>query len=102
MLILSRRIGETLRIGSSITVTVVGMKGGYIRIGINAPASVPVHREELYERIRRGTAPMRVNRAPNLHGPEKPIPVAPRDYRIGTGTTGSAAYGTTRKPPFEP
>jgi carbon storage regulator len=63
MLILSRRVGETLRIGSNVTVTVVGVKGSYIRIGISAPASVPVHREELYERIRRGTAQVRVNQA---------------------------------------
>jgi carbon storage regulator len=52
MLILTRRIGETLMIGSNVTVTVVGVKGGQIRIGINAPKGIPVHREELYERIR--------------------------------------------------
>jgi carbon storage regulator len=51
MLILTRRAGETLRIGSDITVTVLGVKGSQIRIGIDAPKSVPVHRGELYERI---------------------------------------------------
>ena len=51
MLILTRRAGETLRTGSDITVTVLGVKGSQIRIGIDAPKSVPVHRGELYERI---------------------------------------------------
>jgi carbon storage regulator len=51
MLILTRRAGESLRIGSDVTVTVLGVKGSQIRIGIDAPKSVPVHRGELYERI---------------------------------------------------
>ena len=54
MLVLTRRIGESLMIGSRVTVTVVAVKGSQIRIGVNAPKSIPVHREELYERIRRG------------------------------------------------
>jgi len=53
VLVLTRRIGESLMIGSRVTVTVVAVKGGQIRIGVNAPKSIPVHREELYERIRR-------------------------------------------------
>ena len=53
MLVLTRRIGESLMIGSRVTVTVVAVKGSQIRIGVNAPKSIPVHREELYERIRR-------------------------------------------------
>jgi carbon storage regulator len=53
MLILTRRVGETVMIGSEITVTVLGVKGNQVRIGVNAPKDVSVHREEVYERIKR-------------------------------------------------
>ncbi len=52
MLILSRRVGETIMIGENITVTVLGVQGNQIRIGINAPGDVSVHREEIYNRIK--------------------------------------------------
>jgi carbon storage regulator len=51
MLILTRRVGETVMIGDDVTVTVLSVKGNQIRLGINAPQSVPVHREEIYARI---------------------------------------------------
>jgi carbon storage regulator len=61
MLILTRRVGETLMIGDEVSVTVLGVKGNQVRIGVNAPKTVSVHREEIYERIQReksGDAPV--------------------------------------------
>ncbi len=52
MLILTRRVGETLMIGDDVSVTVLGVKGNQVRIGVNAPREVSVHREEIYERIK--------------------------------------------------
>jgi carbon storage regulator len=53
MLILTRRIGEAICIGDEVEVRVLGIKGGQIRLGIVAPKDIPVHREEIYERIQR-------------------------------------------------
>lgn len=51
MLILTRRIGETLMVGDEVTVTVLGVKGNQVRLGVNAPKDVAVHREEIYDKI---------------------------------------------------
>jgi len=53
MLILTRRVGEAVMIGNEVTVTVLGVKGNQVRLGVNAPKDVAVHREEIYERIKR-------------------------------------------------
>jgi carbon storage regulator len=53
MLILTRRVGETIKIGTEIALTVLAVKGNQVRIGVAAPRDVPVHREEIYERIQR-------------------------------------------------
>lgn len=53
MLILTRRVGETLMIGDDVTVTVLGVKGNQVRIGVNAPRDIAVHREEIYDKIKK-------------------------------------------------
>ena len=75
MLILTRRTGETVMIGNEVTLTVLGVKGNQVRIGINAPKSVPVHREEIYERIKRELAGGEPNG--NVHD-DSPPPAPPR------------------------
>lgn len=54
MLILTRKVGESLMIGDEVTITVLGVKGNQVRIGVNAPRDVSVHREEIYNRIQDG------------------------------------------------
>jgi carbon storage regulator len=54
MLILTRRANEKLMVGDKITITVLGVNAGQVRIGVDAPKDIPVHREEIYERIKRG------------------------------------------------
>lgn len=57
MLILTRRVGESLMVGDEVTVTVLGVKGNQVRIGVNAPKDVTVHRQEIYERIQAEQVP---------------------------------------------
>ena len=63
MLILTRKTSETLMIGNDVTVTVLGVKGNQVRIGVNAPKSVEVHREEIYQRIQASGEPRLVEKA---------------------------------------
>jgi carbon storage regulator len=58
MLILTRRVGETLMVGDEVSVTVLGVKGNQVRLGVNAPKDVAVHREEIYERIKKEQDPV--------------------------------------------
>ncbi|HWI69897.1 MAG TPA: carbon storage regulator CsrA [Nitrospiraceae bacterium] len=66
MLILSRRLGESVKIGDEVTVTVLGMKSGQVRLGFTAPPSVAVHREEVYERIHAETTTSITSRRKSL------------------------------------
>lgn len=68
MLILTRRVGETIVIGDDVIVTVLGIKGNQVRIGINAPKTVTVHREEIYQRIQQEK-----NAAPKQEEPATPV-----------------------------
>ena len=70
MLILTRRVGETLKVGNDVDVTVLGVKGNQIRIGIKAPKNVAVHREEIFERIQR-EAELAQRSDQSRGGPEK-------------------------------
>jgi carbon storage regulator len=75
MLILTRRVGETVMIGNDVTVTVLGVKGNQVRVGVNAPRDVAVHREEIFERIKReeqdGDAPSRAAGHANGNGADR-------------------------------
>ena len=64
MLILTRRVGETLMIGDQVTVTILGVKGNQVRVGITAPKDVAVHREEIFQRIGREAAAQPPEKAP--------------------------------------
>jgi carbon storage regulator len=81
MLILTRRVGETVNIGDEVTVTVLGVKGNQVRMGINAPKNVPVHREEIYERIKRELSGGEVN-GNTRDAQEAPPAPAPRKAEL--------------------
>lgn len=81
MLILTRRVGETIVIGDDVIVTVLGIKGNQVRIGINAPKDVSVHREEIYQRIQQEK-----NTTPTAKPAAEPVP-APAAAPTTTTTT---------------
>ena len=72
MLILTRRVEEKVIIGDEVTVTVLAAKGGYVRLGIDAPRKIPVHREEIYRRMKREEAGSR--------GPAIAVESAPTEF----------------------
>lgn len=74
MLILTRRVGETVMIGDDVTITVLGVKGNQVRVGINAPKSIAVHREEIYERIKREHAAEAAGEKPKTGAAFAPAP----------------------------
>ena len=73
MLVLSRKIGERIRIGDAVTLTVVRIHGDKVRLGIEAPADVAIHREEVYRRLRAG------------QGPDGPDPAEAADPSLSSG-----------------
>ena len=83
MLILTRRTGETVMIGDEVTLTILGVKGNQVRIGINAPKNVAVHREEIYERIKREQAGEDVNG--NVQDVPPDAPQRPTGHGEGCG-----------------
>jgi carbon storage regulator len=72
MLILTRRVGETIMVGDTVTFTVLGVKGNQVRCGINAPKEVAVHREEIYERIHREREEGSLRGGPAPDSPDSP------------------------------
>jgi carbon storage regulator len=89
MLILTRRVGETVMIGDNVTVTVLGVKGNQVRVGVNAPKEVAVHREEIYERIKREKAAAEKSASAREHVNDAPKsalrPSAPRSTQFAQG-----------------
>lgn len=72
MLILTRRVGETVVIGDDVTITVLGVKGNLTRVGINAPRSIAVHTQEIYDRIKSEQAERAIERPANSNSEQRP------------------------------
>lgn len=85
MLILTRRVGETIRINNDIAVTILGVKGMQTRVGVEAPSGVPVHRQEIFERIR-----AQGDDLPSTAPSSEAVPVDPRDLFIAVNPIGAS------------
>jgi carbon storage regulator len=88
MLILTRRNGESLKIGDNVTVTILTVRGNQVRIGVEAPRDVTVHRKEVYERIQRGNGLREQHKpvaVPTPAAPEKPALATTSPDRIAPG-----------------
>lgn len=79
MLVLSRNVGESLIIGDDIQVAIVGIKGGYVRIGVEAPKHIEVHRQEVYDRLQQGSPPPEKQEKPVIITKNK-IPTEEEQY----------------------
>lgn len=92
MLLLTRRVGEVVMIGDEITVTVLGVKGNQVRIGVNAPKSVAVHREEIFDRIKDGVPPpSRMVNGARVSPPEPGVVVVEQSMTLPAGNAKAAA-----------